>query len=165
MQLIFPEGSPQPSLEPKNPEFYTQMQTDEKGIGIYIHCLLVWEYVTRSILEESPSAQHMLSDSSGSGRYVPVVMCLETHERFFRASRDLMFAMYENYHDVCKAVAVSESFSLFANRDFARLVSFILDDLRLAERKVEVNFGQYKIIYAPDELDQLPHSETASKRC
>jgi hypothetical protein len=189
MQLIFPNGSPQPSLEPISPEFYTQMQTSSKGDGTYIHCLVVWEYVNPIIVEETKPeaysqrislmsdileaspAEHKLSDSSDPSRsdqpgvYVPVAMCIETHEMFFRASKDLMIALYNHYHDTCDAMADSDLVHLIANTEFARNVSFILNDLFIppAECKFEVQIGQYKVIHAADELDRLPHSEDCIK--
>jgi hypothetical protein len=188
-QLIFPNGSPQPSLEPQSPEFYTQMQTGSKGDGTFIHCLVVWEYVNPIISEESKPnaysqrislmtdildaspAEHKQSDSSDPTRsdqpgvYVPVAMCIETHQVFFRASKELMVALYNHYHDTCEAMADSDMVHLIANTEFARHVSFILNDLFIPppECKFEVQIGQYRITHTADELDRLPHSEDCIK--
>lgn len=183
-QLIFPNGPPKPStIKPIGPEFYTQMQTTVKGDGIYIHCLLVWEYVDpitveeskpeayqqpiliyQDFIETSPGCQAEVSDPSKSdqpGVFVPIAMCIETHETYFKASKEIMMALYNHYHDCSVAVGAGDLNYLIANTEFARNACFILNDLFIppVECKINVKIGKYAIMYTADELDRLPHSE------
>lgn len=164
------------------------MQTSAKGDGIYIHCLLVWEYVDpitveeskpdayqqpnliyEGFLESSPSVHtNEASDPSRSdqpGVYVPIAMCIETHEALFGACKEVMVALYNHYQDCCSALRDSELKHLIANTEFARNACFILNDLFVPppECKINVKIGQYSVMHTADELDRLPHSEDCIK--